>query len=180
MNGDARSVGYAKALFEIARVEGDITRVADELFRIARTLEQQHQLHQTLTDVTVPAEAKEKMLDELLGGKASSHTLNILKFVVGQGRGRDVTQIADLLAKIAEEESNREIGVVTSAVPIPDDQKEKLAQALGKATGKTVSLKVIVDPSVIGGVHARVGDVVIDGTVRHRLEMLSEHLGVAR
>lgn len=180
MNGDPRSVGYAKALFEIARAEGDITRVADELFRIARTLERENQLHQTLTDLAIPLEAKEKLLNEILGSKASSHTLNIIKFVVGQGRGRDVIHIADHLAKIAEEESKREIGVVTSAVPLEENVVQKLAAALGKATGKNVSLKVIVNPSIIGGIHAKVGDIVIDGTVRHKLELLSEHLGVKR
>lgn len=180
MNGDSRSVGYAKGLFEIARAEGEITRVADELFRVARTLEREHELHQTLTDLAVPAGAKDKLLGDVLGSRASSHTLNVLKFVVNQGRGRDLVRIADLLVQIAEQETNREIGIVTSAVVLSDDVVQELAGALGAATGKNVSLKVIVDPSVIGGIHAKVGDVVIDGTVRHKLQLLSEHMGAKR
>jgi F-type H+-transporting ATPase subunit delta len=171
--------GYARALFEIARSEGDLTRVADELFRIARELERQYDLLQTLTDIQIPMDAKEKLIDELLGGKASSHTVNAVKFIISQGHARDLVEIADELARTAERESKRELGEVRSAVELDSAQKDRLAQALSKATGKNVAVKVIVDPSVIGGVVARVGDVVIDGTVRRKLELLKQHLGVA-
>jgi F-type H+-transporting ATPase subunit delta len=175
---DSASTGYAKAIFEIARSEGALERVADELFRIARTLESEHQLRQTLTDIALPAEGKEKLIDDLLKEKASPHTLNVLKFVVGAGKARDLVDIADELARLAEEESNREIAEVRTAVELDDATKQRLQKALAAATGKNVSMKVIVDPKVLGGVFARVGDVVIDGTVRHKLESLREHLGV--
>lgn len=178
MNRDPKIAGYAKALFEIARAEGDITRVADELFRIARTLEREHDLRQTLTDIAITAEAKEKLLNDLLGERASSHSLNILKFIIGQGRSRDLVDIADELARIAEEESNREIAVVRTAMPLDDTQTKRLGEALGRATGKNVTVKVVVDPSVVGGVVARVGDVVIDGSVIHRIDLLREHMGI--
>jgi F-type H+-transporting ATPase subunit delta len=173
---DPKTIGYAKALFEIARSEGDLERVADEFFRLARVLEKEHELRQTLTDIAVPTEAKEKLVDDLLGEKALAHTVNILKFVVGQGRARELVEIADELARIAEEESKREIAEVRVAVPLTEDQTERLAEALGRATGKRVTVKTVVDPSVIGGVLARVGDSVIDGSVKHHLEVLRERL----
>lgn len=175
---DEKTLGYAKALFEIARSEGEITRVADELFRIARTLDSQHELRQALTDIAVPLEGKEKLLSDLLGNRVSTHTLNVLKFVIGQGRSRQLVDISDELARLAEEEASREIADVRTAIPLDEAQTGRLAEALSKATGKNVSVKVIVDPSVIGGILARVGDVVIDGTVRHKLESLKQHLGV--
>lgn len=178
MTKDPKTAGYAKAIFEIARSEGEMSRVADELFRIARTLESEHQLRQTLTDIAVPAEVKEKLLDELLKTKSSAHTVNVLKFVVSQGRARDLVSIADELARLAEEESNREIAEVRTAIPLDEQQIARLAEALGKATGKSVTVKAIVDKSVLGGVLARVGDFVIDGTVRHKIELLKDHLGV--
>lgn len=178
MTKDAKTSGYAKAIFEIAQSEGDIERVADELFRIARTLEKEHQLRQTLTDIAMPVEGKEKLIDDLLGEKASVHTINILKFIVGSGKARDLVDIADELAHLAEQESKREIAEVRTAVELDDTQKKNLAAALGKATGKNVTVKVIVDKSVIGGVLARVGDLVIDGTVRNKLDTLKETLGV--
>lgn len=178
MAKDPKTIGYAKALFEIARSEGDLERIADELFQFARTLEREHDLRQALTDIALPDEGKEKVLDDLLGGKASSHTANVLKFIVNQGRARQLVEIADELARIAEEESKREIAEVRVAVPLNGEQEARLAEALGRATGKNVSVKTVVDPSVIGGVLARVGDVVIDGSVRHQLELLRESLRI--
>jgi F-type H+-transporting ATPase subunit delta len=175
---DQKSLGYARALFEIARSEGDLERVADELFRVARTLEAEHELRQTLTDITVPAEAKEKLLSNLLGERVSPHTLNILTFVVRMGKARQLVDIADELARLAEEESKREIGEVRAAVPLDEAMTRRLGEALSTATGKSVAVKVIVDPSVIGGVVARVGDLVIDGSVRHKLELLRDVMGV--
>jgi F-type H+-transporting ATPase subunit delta len=68
------------------------------------------------------------------------------------------------------------VAEVRSALPLDDGQVERLAVALGRATGKTVEVKVVVDPSVMGGLVARIGDTVIDGTVRHRLNQLKEQL----
>ncbi|MGH7425050.1 MAG: ATP synthase F1 subunit delta, partial [Candidatus Methylomirabilales bacterium] len=149
--------GYAKAILEIARSEGQIDGVADELFRFARVMETEHELRQGLTDIALPHEAKEKLLGGLLKEKVSPHTLNILSFVVRQGRVRDLVGIADELARLAEEESRREIAEVRTAAPLDGAQTSRLAEALGKATGKNVSVKVIVDRSVLGGVLARVG-----------------------
>lgn len=172
-------MAYAKAIFDIARSEDQVERVADELFRIARALEANNDLHQALTDIAIPIEAKEKLIDDLLGAKVAPQTLNAVKFIVGAGRARDLVSIADELAKLSEAESRREIAEVRTAIPLDDQQLQKLGEALGKATNKDVSVKAIVDPDVIGGVFARVGDVVIDGTVRHKLQLLREHLGVS-
>jgi F-type H+-transporting ATPase subunit delta len=64
------------------------------------------------------------------------------------------------------------VAEVRSAVPLDADQRARLAEALQRATGKAVELKVVVDPTVMGGLVAQVGDTVIDGTVRHRLDQL--------
>ncbi len=63
-----------------------------------------------------------------------------------------------------------------SAIPLTEDQEARLAEALNKATGKKVHLHVVVDPSVMGGLVASVGDTVIDGTVRERLNQLKSLL----
>ena len=68
----------------------------------------------------------------------------------------------------------REVAEVRSAVDLTDDQRQRLATALTSATGKDVEVKVVVDPTVMGGVVATIGDTVIDGSVRHRLDQLRE------
>jgi len=89
---------------------------------------------------------------------------------------RQLPLIVDELVAASAKEANREVAEVRSAIPLSDDQKSRLADALGKATGKLVEVKVIIDPSIKGGIVAQVGDQVIDGSVRHRLEQLKQSL----
>ena len=172
MADDARIDGYAAALFEIARVEGSLSEVEDELFRFARTMEGNDELRSVLTDAAVPAERRQGVVNDLLGSKASPVTTNLVSFVVGAGRARDLPAIIDRLVERAAAEKDHVVAEVRSAVPLTDDQKTRLAEALNKATGKSVEVKVVVDPDVLGGIVAQVGDTVIDGTVRTRLEQL--------
>ena len=170
----ARTDAYASALLQVAKAEGSLETVEDELFRVARTLEGNDQLRNTLTDQAIPVDRRQGIVEDLLSGKASPVTTALVSFVVGAGRGRDLPAIIDKLVEQAAEERNEEVAEVRSAIPLSDDQKNRLAAGLSRATGKTVSVKVIVDPSVMGGLVATVGDVVIDGSVRHRLDQLKE------
>jgi len=175
--GDARIDGYANALFEVARVEGSLGEVEDELFRFARTLEGNDDLRSTLTDEAIPAARRQGVVEDLLGAKASPVTSNLVQFVIGAGRARQLPQIIDRLVQRAASAKDSVVGEVRSAIPLTDDQTARLAEALGKATGKNVELKVIVDESVLGGLVAQVGDTVIDGSVRARLDQLREQIG---
>ncbi|MGH9197383.1 MAG: ATP synthase F1 subunit delta, partial [Acidimicrobiia bacterium] len=139
--------------------------------------EKEHEWRQALTDIAIPDEKKERLLADVLGDKVSPHTLNVLNFVVRQGRSRELVEIADELARLAEEEAKRVIAEVRSAVDLNANQIKRLEKALGEATGKNVTVKVVVDPSVVGGLVARVGDVVIDGSIRHKLDLLKSRLG---
>ena len=172
--------GYATALFQIAAAEDALDRVSDELFRFSKAVESNHELRSTLTDIAIPAERKHAVISELLGDRASPLTLNILEFVVSQGRARELANIVNSLAELAAEEQEKELAEVRSAVPLDDDQRQRLADALGKATGKKVDVKVLVDGSIVGGIYAKVGDQVIDGTVRRKLQELKEQLAKTR
>ena len=175
--GDERIDGYANALFEVARVEGSLAAVEDDLFRFARTLESSDELRSVLTDEAVPASRRQGVIEDLLGGTASPVTANLVSFVVGSGRARQLPQIIDRLVARAAEAKDSVVGEVRSAVPLTEDQKTRLGEALSKATGKKVEVKVIQDPSVLGGLVAQVGDTVIDGSVRARLDQLRESIG---
>jgi F-type H+-transporting ATPase subunit delta len=168
--------GYAQALFSVAEAEDALDEVEDELFRFARTLERETELRAALTDLHLPAERKRALLEEILGSRANPHTVNLLAFVVEQGRARELEAIADELAVLAAERRQSEVAEVRTAVPLDATRRNKLARALEKATGKRIEMKVVVDPSVVGGVVARVGDQVIDGSVRRRLELARERL----
>jgi F-type H+-transporting ATPase subunit delta len=175
MSEIARIEGYAAALFQVASAEGVLDEVEDELFRFARSLESSDELRSTLTDDAVPAARRQAIVEDLLGGKASRMTTAIVSFVVGAGRARELPAMIDRLVGRAAAEKKRTLAEVRTAVPLSDDQRSRLSAALANATGKDIELKVVVDPSVLGGVVAQVGDVVIDGSVRHRLDQLKTH-----
>ena len=173
---DARIDGYARALFEVARAEGTIDEVGDELFRFARSYESSDALRNALTDEMVPAAKRQAIVEDLLGGKATATTTQLVSMVVGSGRGRDLPAIIDRLVQRAANSKNLEVAEVRSAVALTDDQQDRLKAALANATGRQVTLKVVVDPSILGGVVASVGDTVIDGSVRTRVEQLKSRL----
>ena len=169
---DGRSHAYAEALLAVARAEGAVDEVGDELFRFARILETNDELRTTLTDQQLPVSRRQQIVEDLLGGKAHPITTTLLSMVVGAGRARDLPSIIDDLVDLSAAEGNKEVAEVRSAIPLSDDQKQRLITALEAATGKKVELKVIVDPTVLGGLVAQVGDTVIDGSVRSRLAQL--------
>jgi F-type H+-transporting ATPase subunit delta len=171
-DSDDRHLAYATALFDVARSEGSLSEVEDELFRFARTLEANDDLRTTLTDSSLPVSRRQQILEDLLGNKANPLTTALLTMVVGAGRGRDLLSIIEELVRLSAAEANKALAEVRSAVPLTDDQKARLTEALGKATGKSIELKVVIDPTVLGGLVAQIGDTVIDGSVKTRLEQL--------
>jgi len=173
---DDRIEGYARGLFEIARAEGSIGAVEDELYRFARSFETSDALRSALTDEQIPAAKRLAIVEDLLGGKATPTSTQLISMVVGAGRGRDLPAIIDRLVARASSAQQLELAEVRSAKPLTADQQTRLAAALAKATGKQVNLKCVVDASVIGGVVATVGDTVIDGTVRTRIDQLKSRL----
>ena len=173
---DSRIEGYARGLIEIARAEGTIDEVEDELFRFARSYESSEELRNALSDEQIPASKRQAIVEDLLGGKVTPTTTQLISMVVGSGRSRDLPAIVDKHVARASTAKNLEVAEVRTAVALTPDQQTRLAAALANATGKEVNLKVVVDPSVLGGIVATVGDTVIDGTVRTRIEQLKSRL----
>ncbi len=167
--------GYAAALFEVARAEGALPVVEEELFKLSDVLAQSDELRATLTDTDLPPEKRQEIVQNLLGtAKATPITTSLVSFIVGAGHARDLPGIISSLVERAASDRKHAVAEIRSAVPLDEDQRKRLASALSKNLGKEVEVKVHVDPSVLGGLSARVGDVVIDGTVRHRLDQLKE------
>jgi F-type H+-transporting ATPase subunit delta len=171
---------YGRAILEIADAEGALQQVADELYRFARTVEQDARLREALVDPGLPAERKRSMIEDLLGSRASRHTVSLLDFLVQEGRAKDLGDIVQALVELAAERQGAEFAEVRTAVPLDEERRRRLAEALTAATGRQVELKVLVDPNVIGGVMARVGDQVFDGTIRRRLDMARQQLAGMR
>jgi F-type H+-transporting ATPase subunit delta len=170
--------GYAQALFAVAEAEGTLETVEDELFRFGRALEREPGLRDALVDPSLPIDRKRALLQDLLGDKAGHHTVGLLGFIVEQGRAKDLPRIVTALADVAAERRRKAVAEVRVALPLDATRRGRLEKALARVTDRDVELKVLVDPSVIGGVVARVGDEVFDGTIRRRLELARERLGI--
>ena len=173
---DPRIQGYAAAILEVAKAEDSLDRVQDELFRVAQTFESSAELRDALSDPRLPMERKQSIVDDLLGGRANQLTVGFVNFVVALGRAADFPAIARELVARAAGEGDTVIGDVRSAIPLDGATIDRLAGALSKRTGKDVEVKVTVDESIVGGIVAQVGDLVIDGSVKGRLADLRETL----
>lgn len=173
---DDRTTAYAEALFAVAQAEGPLAEIEDELFRVAQVIKGNDELRDKLGDPHIPVAIRQQIVVDLLDGKAQVATVNLVSMVVGNGRIRDLPAIVDALVARTAQEANKEVAEVRSAITLTADQKSRLADALGSATGKQIDLRVIVDPSLKGGLVAQVGDTVFDGSVSRRLDQLKNAL----
>jgi F-type H+-transporting ATPase subunit delta len=173
---DALVRNYAEALFRMADAEGELDAVERRLFAFAELLERETRVRDALLDPSLPIENKRQLIVDTLRERANPLAVNLLGFLVEQGRAREIGQIVEALAEVVAATRERAVAEVRSAVPLGDARTKKLAEALTKATGRPIEIRVIVDPSVLGGVVARVGDEVFDGSVRSRLIGAREQL----
>ncbi|HEY5578541.1 MAG TPA: ATP synthase F1 subunit delta [Acidimicrobiia bacterium] len=163
---------YAEAIFEIARAEDRLGRLEDELFQVARGLEGSTELSEALSDRRIPVDRRRAIVEDLVAGKASPVTLAIVDLLVSTERIRDLPNIVDRFVEMAAAHRQRAVAEIRSAIPLDGATVGRLEAVLGRVTSKDVEARVIVDEGLIGGIVAKVGDVVIDGSVRSRLDEL--------
>ena len=165
---------YAEALVAVVQAEGDLAATEDELFAVAQALAGSDELREALSDRRIPAARRQQIIEDLLGGQVADTTVALVSMVVGAGRGSDLVRIIEAAVERSAGLRNKAVAEVRSAIALSEDQEQRLAEALQRATGKDVTVKVIVDPSVMGGLVTRIGDEVIDGSVRTRINQLRE------
>jgi len=175
-NASDRIESYATAFLEVARTEGHLAEVEDELFRFARAYAASDELRLALTDPKLPVARKVAVIQDLLERKALATSQALVLAVVVAGRAGELGQIVDKFVELAVAERAHEVAEVRTAVPLSDEDVVRLRDALSAATRKNVEVKVVIDPDVMGGIVTKMGDLVIDGSVRHRLDQLREQI----
>lgn len=168
-------LGRLAILVGAERVD-EIENVEDELFRFGRTLDANPRLASLLSQVEQPVEGRIGLLDNVLGGKPTSFTTDLLRQTVRLLNGRNIVDVVPELAELAAERRGESVAHVVSAVPLSEEQHERLTGVLSRIYGRTISVQVDVDPDIVGGLRIAVGDEVIDGTVVSRLERAASHL----
>jgi F-type H+-transporting ATPase subunit delta len=162
----AEEVGY-RALAASKAGEG----LDSELFSVLRTVGSDGRLELALGGMASPPEARLALVDTLLAD-ASAATRSILRHIVQLPRGRKPLEALRDAQAIVAEARDRVVAVVQTATPLSAAQSSTLAARLEQGYGRKISINQVVDPSLLGGVRITVGDDVIDGTVRARLDDL--------
>ena len=159
-----------------AEASGTLEEVEDELFRFARIVDGNGPLFAALTNPVLPDEVRDGLVVDLLRGRARPETVEVVRFALETRGRRDPGQVLAELAETAASRRGLVMVEARSAVPIDVQRQARLRDVLTRLVGKPVKLEVVVDPAVGGGVVARVGNELIDGTVRRKLELALEEL----
>lgn len=160
----------AQAAFTVAEADGSLEATEEELFLFGRALDSSPLLQMALTDPAQTSTTKAGIVRDLLAGRSTVATRQVLEYAVGHLHGQRIDAVVDQLGELAASQRDRVVAEVRVAAPLDEVQSRRLADALSRLKGRTVRLNVAVDPSVLGGVYVKVGDEVIDGTVTAKLE----------
>jgi F-type H+-transporting ATPase subunit delta len=171
---NTRALRFAEAAFAVARDSNTLDAWLEAL-KQASSIYDNHAAGLYLTSPVVPAERKQALLRELLPG-VSQGVQRFLTILAHRDRLDLVPEIATVFERLLNEHRGIVVAQVTTAVPIDDREKALIASRLQRRLGKTITIEARVDPSILGGVVAQIGDNVIDGSVRGRLERLRRAL----
>ncbi|WP_040160427.1 F0F1 ATP synthase subunit delta [Nigerium massiliense] len=157
-----------RAALLAAEAEGDLDEAENQLFKVGRLVEANHDLRAALADQRMPVDGRQDLLSGLISDRVLASVAGLARrAVLARERTFDLTLESYL--KLAAELRQRSIAVVEVAHPLTGDQEERLRSVLSRQIGRDLTLRVIVDPAVLGGVRVTIGDEVIEGTVAGRL-----------
>lgn len=168
---------YAKALFSVAKEENAFDAYAKALNTFAAAYQATPEVRDGLTNPLYPVDVRAKVMDYLVKAMGAEGVVkNFLNLVVQKKRAEHLPEIAEAFQALVDKQRNICQGTVVSAMELSGDLKEKVQGTLEKITGKKVVLTTQVDPAIIGGIIAKVGDLVLDGSIRSQLLGLKESI----
>ncbi len=168
---------YAQAVFDLAKERGTLDAWQADLNGLAM-LAGDRMAANYLANPSVPRERKFALVDKVLAG-AQPEARNLARMLVERDRATDAPRIAELYGDLLRAERGVAIAEVTTAEPLSPGSEALVRDRLQKLVGKQIELRVAVDPSIIGGLVARVGDLVIDGSAIGQLRKLRARLAAA-
>ncbi len=167
---------YAAALYTAASAAGIVDRVADDLHLVASALHEHPRLRDALIQRVTPDRAKRAVVQRLFGERVDPLTLHFLMLLIEKRRERIALSAEAAFRKIADERAGVVRARVISAVPLSDDEMEKARGLLGRRTGRQVVIEPQVDPGILGGLVVRIGDRLLDGSVKTEIRRLRDAL----
>lgn len=167
---------YAAALFHAAQKNGLVDAVESDLGLVSYAFETCGELRDAIRSPVLNPDAKRKVLAELFAGRIQQLTLDYLNLLVEQRREEAIRETEREYVALANEFRSTAEAEIVTAVALPPEIEERLIEKLAAVTGKKVTARRIVDPGILGGVIVRIGDRVIDGSIRGSLAALKERL----
>ena len=152
-----------------ADLSGDLSEVEDELFRFGQVIDGSPQLAAVLGEVTVDPAQRAKLADRLLKGKAKPVTVRLVHLAIAGFGGRTLTGALTRLVELSADRRKLQVAYVTVATPLTEDEERRLGARLAQMYGREMSVKVTVDPNVLGGARVLIGSDLYDGTISRRL-----------
>jgi F-type H+-transporting ATPase subunit delta len=171
---------YAEAFFSIAHEANQIDEYQAELGKIVQGIQDIEGLKEYFAHPLIPAKEKKEIAKKLFSEAVSQITLNFLMLVLDKKRQTYLELILHEYEEMADESRNIKKAELISAMDVSEEEVNALAETLSRSTGKTIQLRLTIDPSLIGGVKIRMGDKIIDASVAKKLEMLKKNLKQAK
>jgi F-type H+-transporting ATPase subunit delta len=166
---------YAEAAFEIAERDGTLDDWVADL-ETALGLVGAGDVARLLTNPAIPTATRSSIAEGVLRGHVSEGARNLILLLVRRGRADLLPSVGREFRRLRDRRAGIVPATVTSAAPLDDAEIAALRERLGPLAGGTIDMTLQVDPSILGGVVVRLGDRMIDGSVRGRLERLRSRL----
>lgn len=176
MNESTIGRNYAEALLALGKKHGDVEQWGELLDAIASAMREDQTLRTFLESPKLSAAHKIEILEKALGRKVPTLFLRYIETVIHKRRQMLIPEIAVEYQALIDESENRLHANVTVAREPAEPEKDALARQLSRLFGKRVVPHITQNPAILGGVIVRVGDTVMDGSVRKRLSVLKQRM----
>lgn len=166
---------YARSLFEVAREQGKLDELREQLAQFAGALNENRELAVFFFSPYFSTKEKQDSLERILDG-ADESFLNFLSLLIENHRMPVIFRIDQQFERLWEQENKMLPVDITSAIALDQTTTESLGRRIGERAGRKVKLAAHVDPDILGGIVLRVGNSILDASIRNRLEQLRRHV----
>lgn len=173
---DAISERYAQSLLELAIEEHQLNDYLADMKLVDSILNSDPQFVQFFSHVLIEDDVKYKLIDDAFEGNVSQYVLNFLKLLIQKRRIRYIKEIVKSFIALSNQYLGIEEGIIYSPYTLDEKEVKAIEQAISQKENKTITLKVVIDPTLVGGVKVQINNRVYDGSIKNKVEMLKKEL----
>ena len=167
---------YAESLFDLAKEENKVTQYLDDIKLVGEVLDSDPQIVQFFNHVLIENDKKIQLLDQSFKGNVDQYVLNFLKLLVQSRRIRYIDDIVKSYINLSNQYLGIEEGMIYTPYELTDQQIQDIEKAISQKENKKVTLKVSIDPSLLGRIKVQIANRIYDGTIKNKVEMLKKEL----